>query len=155
MSIRHCLVGPVYLMLLSGSFGCTMSGSDDRARLMKEVDTTLTYPMVAEDISKHVGKRVAWHGLQIGGDPTKEIEHYTYMPTAKNSGVDFEKPFMFNRSDGKDMRNDAQKKVNDKHRQLIIGTISGSGEFKYQTGNVKKQITAPVLTDVSILGPEK
>lgn len=153
MVIRHSRVRLVFSALLFFSIGCTKPGNDDRARLMKDVDSSLTYSVVANDVDKHIGKRVAWHGVKIGSDQTKQIEYFTYLPTENNSGADFEKPFMFNRSDGKDMRTDAGKKVEDKHRQLIIGTISGSGEFKYEVNSEKKQRTAPVLTDVSIHEP--
>ena len=159
MVIRHSLAGLVSLTLLCGSIGCTNAGKDDRAELMKDVDAALTYAVVAKDIDKHIGKRVAWHGLLVGSHASPkvannvQIEYYTYLPTAANSGVDFEKPFMFNTSDGKDMRTDAGKKVEDKHRQLIIGTIAGSGEFKYEVNAEKKQKTAPILKDVSIHEP--
>ena len=152
MTFRQYLAVLAVLTLPWGFTGCTKTGNDERARLLKDVDSTLTYDVVAKDVPKHSGKRVGWYGLFIGSYPVAkdgkdvQVEFYTYLPTEKDSGVDFEKPYMFNTSDGTDMRTDAAKKAEKKLRRLLIGTIAGSGEFKVNN----RIIMAPVLKDVSI-----
>ena len=150
--------------VLCGLFGCTESSNDDQARLLKGVDSTLTYSVVFQDIDKYAGKRVAWDGITLGSyrgpkDGTKNVrENYTYLPADDRSGgVDFDKPFMFHRLEGDDFRTESAKRADadpkGHRRRLVIGTIERSEEFKYEENGESKTINAPVLKDVIVSVP--
>ncbi|MBC7818990.1 MAG: hypothetical protein IAG10_19040 [Planctomycetaceae bacterium] len=61
---------------------------------------------------------------------------------------------MLHRLDGEDFRTEAAKRADadpKSHRhRLVIGTIVGSEEFKYEERGVIKSIIAPVLKDVIV-----
>ena len=159
--MNNAVLRAVLIGMLLVSFGCSESGNDDQARLLKDVDSTLTYSVVFQDIDKYAGKRVAWDGIALGSyrgpkDGKKMVrENYTFLPADDRSGgVDFDKPFMFHRLEGEDFRTESAKRAdaNPKghRRRLVIGTSEGSEEFKYEENGESKTIKAPVLKDVIV-----
>jgi hypothetical protein len=159
MVVRRFLAGLMMMLMLAVALqGCTKVRNEHLAG----VDSTLTYAVVAKDIDKHEGKRVAWLGISLGfhsvekDGKTVGFDYYTYLPADNNGAVDFDKPFMFSHVEGADSRTPAAKAAQDQHQRLVIGTIAGSAEFKYQEGSVSKTIAAPLLVDVIVdLPPEK
>ncbi len=132
------------------------------------VDTELTYSVVARNIDKHIGRRVAWvarqatYSISLDRKTGNQISTYVFIVADSRGRFFVDSPFVFSHSgSSRDTKRTAAaekagRDSRDDGTRLIIGTIAGSADLTFDREvGVKSTGKVPVLKDVLVDVPKR